>query len=43
MEEHLKNYDYIINADVRELCGGSAATTNRILDGFASEGKLFKY
>ena len=43
IEEYLKTHDYIMNADVRELCGVSAATENRILDGFASEGKLFKY
>lgn len=32
-----------MNADMRELCGVSAATANRILAGFASGGKLVKY
>lgn len=31
-----------MNADVRELCGVSAATANRILAGFVSERKLVK-
>ena len=31
-----------MNADVRELCGVSAATANRILANFASDGKLMK-
>lgn len=31
-----------MNADVRELCGVSAATANRILAGFVTEGKLNK-
>ncbi len=31
IEEYLKTHDYIMNADVRELCGVSAATANRIL------------
>ena len=43
IEEYLKTHDYIMNADVRELCGVSAATANRILAGFAEEGKLHKY
>ena len=33
IQEYLKTHDYIMNADVRELCGVSAATTNRILVG----------
>lgn len=41
--EFLKAHDYIMNADVRELCGVSAATANRILAGFATDGKLVKY
>ena len=31
-----------MNADVRELCGVSAATANRIWAGLANEGKLVK-
>jgi len=43
IEEFLQTHDYIMNADVRELCGVSAATANRILAGLATEGKLVKY
>ncbi len=43
IEEYLKTHDYIMNADVRKLCGVSAATANRLLAGFASVGKLVKY
>ena len=32
-----------MNADVRELCGVSAATANRILASFVAEGNLVKY
>ena len=42
IEEHLKTHDYIMNADVRELCGVSAATANRILARLTAEGILFK-
>ncbi len=42
IEEFLKNHDYIMNADVQELCGVSAATANRILANFLTDGKLFK-
>ena len=42
IEEYLKTHDYIMNADVRELCGVSAATANRILVGLASDGVLVK-
>ena len=38
-----KNHDYIMNADVRELCGVSAATANRILASFVEVCKLRKY
>lgn len=31
IEAYLKNHDYIMNADVRELCRVSSATANRIL------------
>ena len=42
VEEYLKTHDYIMNADVRELCGVSAATANRILAGLASDRILLK-
>ena len=38
-----KNHDYIMNADVRELCEVSAATANRILSGLAKNGNLIRY
>ncbi len=43
IQEFLKTHDYIMNADVRELCGVSAATANRILVKLADEDKLQKY
>ena len=43
IEEYLKTHDYIMNADVRELCGVSAATANRTLSMLTIEGKLVKY
>lgn len=43
VQEYLKTHDYIMNADVRELCGVSAATANRILASFVAEGNLVKY
>ena len=43
IEKFLETHPYIMNADVRALCGVSAATANRILAGFAEEGKLHKY
>ena len=42
IEEYLKTHDYIINADVRELCGVSPATANRIFVGLVYEGQLSK-
>lgn len=42
IEAHLKSHDYIINADVRKLCGVSAATANRILISLTKEGKIIK-
>lgn len=42
IQEFLKNHDYIMNADVRMLCGVSAATANRILSGLTADGKLVK-
>ena len=43
IEEYLKTHDYIMNADVRELCGVSAATANRILASLVAEKKIQKY
>ena len=43
IEAYLRTHDYIMNADVRELCGVSAATANRILASFVEEEKLSKY
>ena len=42
IEKFLETHEFIMNADVRTLCGVSAATANRILVGLAVEGKLFK-
>ena len=42
IQEYLKIHDYIMNANVRELCGVSAATANRILSKLVLEGRLFK-
>ena len=42
IEEYLKTHDYIMNADVRELCGVSAATANRILARLTAKEMLFK-
>ena len=42
IEQFLQTHEYIMNADVRELCGVSAATANRILAGFVQNGLLTK-
>lgn len=42
IREYLETHDYIMNADVRELCGVSAATANRILAKLVAEDKLQK-
>ena len=42
IQEFLKTHDYIMNADVRELCGVSAATANRIFAEFVAESRLTK-
>lgn len=39
LEQHL----FIMNADVRSICGVSAATANRILAKLTSDGELEKY
>ena len=38
-----KNHDYIMNAHIRELCGVSAATANRILVRLTAEKELAKF
>ena len=43
IQAYLKTHDHITNADVRELCGVSAATANRILAGLVVKGNLTKY
>ena len=43
IEQFLHTHEYIMNADVRELCGVSAATANRILAGLTETGALKKY
>lgn len=40
IEQFLQTHEYIMNADVRELCGVSAATANRILVSSMAEGGL---
>ena len=42
IEQFLQTHAYIMNADVRELCGVSAATAHRILAGLVNEGRLYK-
>lgn len=42
IEQFLERHEVIQNADVRQLCGVSAATANRILAKLAAEGKLVK-
>lgn len=43
IEAYLKSHDYIMNADVRKLCGVSAATANRILTALVAKNQLEKY
>lgn len=43
IKKFLETHEFIMNADVRTLCGVSAATANRILAGLAAEGNLVKY
>ena len=42
MEKFLETHEFIMNADVRALCGVSAATANRILASIVADGKLVK-
>ena len=43
IQEYLKTHDYIMNANVRELCGVSVATANRILTDLIVNRKLRKF
>ena len=43
IEKFLETHEFIMNADVRALCGVSAATANRILACLTAESKLIKY
>lgn len=42
IEKFLETHEFIMNADVRVLCGVSAATANRILASLVAESKLVK-
>lgn len=42
IEKFLETHPYIMNADVLELYAVSPATANRILAGFAADGKLIE-
>lgn len=42
IKAYLNDHSFIMNADVRALCGVSAATANRILAGLVRDGKLEK-
>ena len=42
IHKFLETHEFIMNADVRALCGVSAATANRILAGLVEEEKLSK-
>lgn len=43
IEQFLQTHEYIMNADVRALCGVSTATANRILAGLVENGNLVRY
>ena len=43
IEDYIEEHPFIMNRDVRILCGVSSATANRILFGLVSDGKLEKY
>lgn len=43
IQAYLKTHEHISNADVRKLCGVSAATANRILAGLTADHQLEKY
>lgn len=43
IEQFLETHEFIMNADVRNLCNVSTATANRILSDLALKGILKKY
>ena len=43
IEKFLETHEFIMNADVRALCGVSAATANRLLVNSTTNGKLKKF
>lgn len=43
IEKFLKTHEFIMNADVRALCGVSATMAKRILAGLVAEGNIIKY
>ena len=42
IEQFLQTHAYIMNADVRELCGVSAATANRVLAELVESNRLIR-
>lgn len=42
IEQFLQTHEYIMNADVRELCGVSAATANRVLAELVESNRLIR-
>lgn len=42
IERYLETHEFIMNADVRALCGVSSATANRILSKLTTDGRLVK-
>ena len=42
ISDYLRSHAYIMNSDVRKLCGISAATANCVLASLASKDKLMK-
>ena len=42
IEKFLETHEFVMNADVRRICNVSAATANRILSNFVSDGKIIK-
>lgn len=43
IEAYLKTHPYIMNSDVRKLCGISASTANRLLNSLVQSGRLIRY
>ena len=42
IEKYLQSHEFIMNADMRKICGVSGATASRILVCLVEEGKLVK-